>query len=250
MSIPFSAFSNNAATRNNAAQTIANGLNVAAWPAAGGGGGGKAPTAVINRGGINVPATVVPAGIANQLALIAARWRSTSEAERRVMIDAYLIEVATAAGLPANPRIWLERSMGAGGAGAAPGGALFPANAQIGHGPLDYIWSRPGVGGPRWTRSTIVEAKRGLGGNGQRGQWQVAAQMATGRQVQGSNARRLRGILTDGRYWRFYQLDCRRGRLHRTVAYDANVGGQQTTIVRLTQKFLRYYGRRADIWPL
>lgn len=248
MSIAFSLFSNNAATRNNAADTIAQGLNVPAWPAAMG--GGKQTTNVVTRGGILVPAFAIPAAIGNQLADIAARWANLNEAERRVRIDAYLTNIAADAAMVAPPRMWLERNIGAAGIGGAPGGAAYPAGAQIGNGPLDYLWSNPNLlGNPTIVRNTTIEAKRDLGINGDRGQWQLAAQMATGRQVGHMNPRRLRGILTDGLQWRFYQLDCNTGTLDRTPALNAGIALQFNIIVRLTYKFLHRVNWGVDIWP-
>jgi hypothetical protein len=241
MSIPFSNFASNTTTRNNAALTIAIGLNYVLWPnnvMA----GTKQATQVQAVVAWVVPAVAVPAGIVNQITnMLNPRWLAVREAERRVYVNAVLENVAVMAGLPANGRIMQEPSAASDGLISGTGGAGFTAGAQIGNGRPDYIFADPINNGPLWGNSFVIEVKDNLGPNSDNGQWQLAAEMATTNQLTAVPRRYRTGILTDGRMWRFYQLDTQLGQLQRTAALNLGIVGHRTAIVRTIYKFFNTY---------
>jgi hypothetical protein len=125
--------------------------------------------------------------------------------------------------------------------------------AQVGHGPLDYLVARRAGATLVLRPSVIIEAKAALGVNNDYGQWQLAAQMATARQIAGGNRRLTRGVLTDGRTWRFYELDTGTGlaapELSHSPAFDATtLGGQRPQVISLLWKFFNSINVARSIW--
>ncbi|KJV09193.1 hypothetical protein VZ95_13055 [Elstera litoralis] len=82
---------------------------------------------------------------------------------------------------------------------------------------------------PIWEQSLIIEAKRDLITQLPTAQWQICAILATQSQLLPLPAppfpRYLRGILTDGRYWAFYQLSTALPTFQSTVLIDATAPG-------------------------
>jgi hypothetical protein len=248
MSIAFSNFAAGT-TRDRAADTIARGLNVPAWPTDALG-VGKQATQLNDQNNVVIAPVAITNEITAQLQNINARWQNSNEAEARVIIDAYFENIAVEASIPASPRMSLELTISAGGVGGGTGGDTYPLGAQIGNGFVDYVWNDLFLGYlPVWQGTLVVEAKEDLDG-GDVGQWQLAATMATTRQLSYTQSRYLRGILTDSIQWRFYQLDCNSGILSRTPVLNANVPLQQTYIAALIRKFFKNYLAQGDIWTM
>lgn len=240
MSQAFSDFNNNIA---NPDRVIAEGLG---WPL-------LTTVQVLATGGPVIPQTAVPPNLAIQLAYVAARWGDASEAERRIQIDGFV------------QAIMEPMAQGAvGGMIIAPGainGLLrvvaeqhVAANVnRVGHGHLDYLIATQLAGADNVLRpSVIIEAKANIDNlTRDFGQWQLCAELATARQIALGNRRRTRGVLSDGRYWRFYELDTGalllRPTLTRTNAYDATNGGDQISIIRLLQQFIANYNTAAAL---
>jgi hypothetical protein len=129
------------------------------------------------------------------------------------------------------------------------GGAGFGLGDQIGHGNVDYTYCDQLGGGLWWRHCVTVEAKAFLGAGGDVGQWQLAATMATTNQIGLAGLTRYRrGILTDGAYWRFYQLDCHLGQLQRSPMLNVGIPMNQPVVVSMIHKFFRYYDIQTNIW--
>lgn len=195
-----------------------------------------------------VPAWPVPAALAARLGDIANRWRlGLTEANQRVLIDEFIYEVlfGPAGFTPAMPpalHVTAERNVAVGGvAGAvAPGG-------QIGHGRFDYLVSGNAFA-VNFIPSVVIEAKLNLGAGMDFGQEQLMAQMATTRQIGFVVRNYLRGILSNGRFWRFYEFDVPGNIIRRTnPVLDATVAGQQTHIAQLIRDFFCSYNAAFQI---
>lgn len=242
MSIAFNAYN----ARPNPAQDIATGLLGM------GGAGWLAGTPVNVVASVAAPLPAVAGGaailpLANQLAYIAANWNNRLETERRVQIDAFIQAVMEPmapiiAGIKPT-RINAEQTVAAVGVvgGVAAGG-------QVGHGRVDY-WianpTAPGLPTNRFRPSIIVEAKADLGVGHDFGQWQLCAELATMRQL-AWNRRHTRGVLTDGVFWRFYELESGPGMvggpiLTHTNAYDVGVALDQVQIIARLRQFVTQY---------
>lgn len=215
--------------------------------------------------GIVIPYAGMGAGnLAVDLPAIQGRWNcDRSEENRRVYIDAFIRYILeNFAGIPGTLIVTCEENIpAAGGAGVAFGG-------QIGHGKPDYLFSQllipagPPGGNPtpRWNPSIVLEAKLDINSNGNHdyGENQLIAQMATARQMSIAQViapnQYQRGILTDGRYWRFYEFDFNGRSFVRTNAYDtlgAPIGGvaQNLLVLRLLRKFIANYNHiGGSIW--
>lgn len=242
MSIGFSHF-NYAFIVANPANTIANDLGY----------GGGANVNVVTNAAPVIPNTTVPPALVNQLAYVTARWGNTLESERRILIDAFVQAILEPMAppvvipggevvpgvIPGVLRVTAEQNVAAGG-------------GHTGHGRYDYLIARPILnfaGNPTaenfFRPGLIIEAKANLGVGGDFGQWQLCAELATAYQLAGWLRRRTRGVLSDGRFWRFYELDCGFALpapvLTRTNAYDANILADRATIVRLMQSLIVNY---------
>lgn len=208
---------------------------------------------VVTNAAPAIPNTAVPPALANQLAYVAARWGRALESERRILIDAFvqaILEPMAAPGIvpggpvapgviPAVLRVTAEQNVAAG-------------LGHTGHGRYDYLIASPIfniAGNPTANNEMrpglIIEAKANLGGGGAFGQWQLCAELATAYQLAAGLRRRTRGVLSDGRFWRFYELDCLGALpvpvLTRTNAYDTAILADRDDIVRLLQRFIVNY---------
>lgn len=159
-------------------------------------------------------------------------WLNRREAARRTVIDAILRFARNQSLWFSTDEIWAEWEIAAAG---GAGQIAAPIPTQVGHGPLDYILGTPALPGvsvtatalganpartslriatraaqtvPVYGRSLIIEAKSSIRGNSSDiKQWQLIAQLLTAALLANPRPRYHRGVLTDGRYWRFYQLD-------------------------------------------
>ncbi len=212
---------------------------------------------------ITIPRTILAfQTLAVNLGELVSRWWFNYEAGRRSIVDVFL-------------RLVLQRQDHA-TLGIYPEYRITPNmfNNQIGHGPLDYLISTqgmaplvrfynllnqnvlnqppfPAVTNPDLLQSFVVEAKRDLQTQAQEGELQLAAQLATLWQQMNRNAGNqavyFKGILTDGRFWTFYQFNANLRSLQKTQRFDAATLRQppqppqqmpQTqTIMRLIHRF-------------
>ncbi len=177
------------------------------------------------------PANTAP--LQAELTEIAAYWwLNRREAARRTVIDAILRFARNQSLWFSTDEIYAEWNVGAAG---AAGQIAAPTPTQVGHGPIDYVLGSPALPGvsvtanalganpartslriatraaqtvPIYGRSLVIEAKSSIRGNGSdTKQWQLIAQLLTTAFLANPRPRYHRGVLTDGRYWRFYQLD-------------------------------------------
>lgn len=151
-----------------------------------------------------------------------------SEAARRTYIDAFVYEamakskspslIVTAEEYVANNAAWL------------------------GYGYFDYLLSAidRDSGRPIYTPSIVIEAKAYIPGNPLYGQNQLLAEMVTLWQIKGTDI--TRGVLTDGRFWKFYELNMTTGFLPASIFYDTETGEEHlTAVVGLLNKFFNMY---------
>jgi hypothetical protein len=133
--------------------------------------------------------------------------------------------------------------------------AAIGGGGQMGHGYLDYLMSALFFGGivPRWNPSVIIEAKLNLAQGGAAndfGQEQLIAEMVTARQLAitaatGAVTNYQRGVLTDGRIWRFYELYGPTATIRRSRAYNITVAADSARLLRLVRKFLKRWDDNA-----
>lgn len=227
-----------------------NGLGQAATLAAAGpalGLGGAAPPVLTTAypGPVWPGAWAGPAGLIANLAWIAGRWNlDRSEDGRRVYIDAVIHAILGGGGMPAGLIVTCQEHV------AAAAGA-----GQLGHGYPDYLISNLFAGGnaPQWNPSIIIEAKVNLAAGGAAnsyGECQLMAMLVTANQLAavaalGGMINYQRGILTDGRFWRFYELFVPLAQFRRTPAYDLTVVADQLRILRRVRRFLLNYNNNA-----
>jgi hypothetical protein len=220
------------------------GPNHAALGAALGVGG---PTAIVTGAVGNIGGVAVPAMLNNIVPTITGRWNiDRSEANRRVYVDAFLNAVVHTwnAAIPVPLMITCEETIGASG-------------ARYGHGRLDYLLSALMAMAviPLWSPSFIIEAKLDLNQGGAAadyGEPQLLAEIVTVRQLgvaagQGLGNNFLRGALTDGRFWRFYEIDEILGTIRRSPALDTADGGM-ITVVRILRKFMINWNAAGSLW--
>jgi hypothetical protein len=173
------------------------------------------------------------------LTYVVNRWNcDRSEDNRRVYVDAVLHAVLSGGGMPAALVVTCQESV-----------APIPGGGQMGHGYLDYLLSALFIGGivPRWNPSVIIEAKLNLAQGGAAndyGQEQLISEMVTARQLAiaaaaGAVSNYQRGVLTDGRNWRFYELDAPNATIRRSRPYDITVAADYPRLLRLFRKFLK-----------
>lgn len=185
-----------------------------------------------------------PAGLAANLAWIRGRWNTDrSEDNRRVYIDAVFHQIIGGGGIPPALIVTCQENI------AAIGGA-----GQLGHGYPDYLISALFGGGiiPQWNPSLIVEAKLNMNAAGtfDSGQNQLIAQLTTAAQIAagaglGGLVNYQRGMLTDGRYWRFYELFIPANIFRRSRHYDILIAADQLRIFRLVRRFMLHYNNNA-----
>ena len=221
------------------------GLNHVALGAALGLGGAtnRATGAVGNIGGVAVPAMLT-----NIIPTITGRWNiDRSEANRRVYVDSFLNAVVHTwnGAIPVPLMITCEETI-------AANVALY------GHGRLDYLLSALmfGVVIPLWSPSIVIEAKLNLnhlGAGTDYGEHQLIGEIVTVRQLglaagQGLGNNFLRGVLTDGQFWRFYEINEVNGTIQRSPALDTTVDGNSTTVVRILRKFMLNWNAAGSLW--
>ncbi len=208
-----------------------------------------APTALVADSHVgNVGLVAVPAMLTNILPTITGRWNiDRSEANRRVYVDAFVNAVADtwAAALPFALMITCEENVAASG-------------ARYGHGRLDYLFSALMFGTtiPLWSPALVIEAKLDLNHGGAAanyGEPQLLGEIVTVRQLgvaagQGGGLNFLRGVLTDGRFWRFYEIDETNGNIQRSHAVDTTADGGMTRVVRTLRKFMINYSAGGSQW--
>ena len=187
-----------------------------------------------------------PPGIGGHLAFIQGRWNcDRSEDNRRVYIDAILHAILQGVGIPPPLIVTCQENIAA----VAGGG-------QLGHGYPDYVISALFGGGliPQWNPSVIVEAKLDLTNGGAAahnfGENQLIAQLTTAAQLAagaglGGLINYQRGILTDGQFWRFYELFIPTNQFRRSRHYDITVGADTPRIFRLVRRFILNYANNA-----
>jgi hypothetical protein len=226
-----------------------NGLGQAATLAAAGpalGLAGAAPAVLTTANpGPAFGAWAGPAGLIANLAWIAGRWNlDRSEDGRRVYIDAVIHAILAGVGMPAGLIVTCQEHV------AAVAGA-----GQLGHGYPDYLISVLFAAGvvPQWNPSIIIEAKVNLAAGGalnDYGECQLMAMLVTASQLAaglalGGLINFQRGILTDGQFWRFYELFVPLAQFRRTPAYDLTVAADQPRILRRVRRFLLNYNNNA-----
>lgn len=209
---------------------------------------GGGPTAMVPDAAIaNVGAAAVPAHLVAALPTVLNRWNiDRSEANRRVYVDAYLNAVLRQwnANIPFALMVTCEENIGM-------------SAARYGHGRLDYLLSAlMGVVIPLWSPALIIEAKLNLNHGGAAtnyGEHQLIGEIVTVRQLgvaagQAPGQVFLRGILTDGRFWRFYEINAVTGQIQRSHALDTTNAGQRITVVRNLRKFVIGYSAAVSLW--
>jgi hypothetical protein len=164
-----------------------------------------------------IPSSLPPTAVRQLLANVQDLWNlDRSEAARRVYIDAWLTSAMVAA-RNGTSVITPEENIAINN----------PINA--GHGRIDYLICEmvPGLGPaapgnvvPEYAPSVIVESKRDLSVAQFDGIGQLVAEIDTLRRLKVYN-NPLRGIVTDGRHWRFIEMLDANNNINMTPPYDS-----------------------------
>jgi hypothetical protein len=194
----------------------------------------------------NIGGVAVPAWLTNILPTVTGRWNiDRSEANRRVYVDAFLNAVFGTWAMPGPLMVTCEENIAA-------------SALRYGHGRLDYLLSAlmaPAVI-PLWSPALVIEAKLDLNSGGagtDYGQQQLIGEIVTVRQLgvaagQGMGLNFLRGVLTDGRFWRFYEIDEVNGNILRSPPHDTTAPAGITSVVRILRKFMLNWNAGGSQW--
>lgn len=128
------------------------------------------------------------------------------------------------------------------------------SNNTIGHGYLDYILSLIDAQTkmPIYTPSIVIETKKSITlktDQSYDGENQLLAEMITLHQIKKSNTDLMRGILTDGRQWIFYEMNMTGKTVYRTTLYDIgddliNNDEPLRKVIGILNKFISEYNSR------
>jgi hypothetical protein len=168
--------------------------------------------------------------IVNRLKNIQNWWNlDRSEAARRAYIDAFVYEAMVKSKAP-SLIVTAEEF-------------ISPDRTRAGHGYLDYLVSPidADTGRPFYTPSVIIEAKAFIPGNLVNGQNQLLAEMLTVWQIKQTSQGFTHGVLTDGRFWKFYEMHMISSYLFASPFYDAAEIAQLTNVVGMIAKFFAMY---------
>ncbi|HEX8175065.1 MAG TPA: hypothetical protein VF543_08100 [Pyrinomonadaceae bacterium] len=123
-----------------------------------------------------------------------------------------------------------------------PEESIAPNMARIGSGRIDYLLSaiNENTAVPIYNPSVIIEAKAFLG-DAPVGENQLLAEMMTLWQITASQQGLAHGILTDGRYWKFYEIAMASGYIFASRIYDSRNDQGLITIMSVLTKFFRLY---------
>jgi hypothetical protein len=183
-----------------------------------------------NSGPNNVNPVQLPTDFTTRLAKIKEWWNlDRSEAARRSYIDPFVYE-AMKASKSGSLIVTPEEGI--------------PANlTQFGHGYLDYLVSAidAETATPINSPSIIIEAKRSIAGIPPDGQNQLLAEMVTLWQIKQTKQGYTRGVLTDGRSWKFYEMYMSTGLILMSPVYDSEDLPQAVTVASFLAKFFAMY---------
>jgi hypothetical protein len=115
---------------------------------------------------------------------------------------------------------------------------------QFGHGYLDYLVSAidAHTTTPIYNPSIIIEAKLSIAGDPPNGQNQLLAEMVTLWQIKQTQQGYTRGVLTNGRFWKFYEMHMSAGLILMSPVYDSLGDISQTRgVVSFLAKFFAMY---------
>lgn len=153
-----------------------------------------------------------------------------SEAARRSYIDPFVYE---AMGQSKSPSLIVTAEE-----------YIASNSTQLGHGYLDYLVSaiNKDTTTPIYSPSIIIEAKVSIVGDPPNGQNQLLAEMVTLWQMKQTQQGYTHGVLTDGRFWKFYEMHMSAGLILMSPVYDSEGDISQTiVVVSFLQKFFAMY---------
>lgn len=178
-----------------------------------------------------VNAVQLPPDFTTRLNNILKWWNlDRSEAARRTFIDAFVYEAMDKSKSP-SLIVTAEE-------------AIAPNLTRLGHGYLDYLLSAidRSTTTPIYSPSIIIEAKASFAGEPPNGQNQLLAEMVTLWQIKQAQQGYTRGVLTDGRFWKFYEMHMSAGFILMSPSYDAQADISQTIgVVSFLAKFFAMY---------
>jgi hypothetical protein len=117
-------------------------------------------------------------------------------------------------------------------------------STQVGNGYLDYLVSAidEHTTIPIYNPSIIIEAKVSIAGDPPNGQNQLLAEMVTLWQIKETQQGYTRGVLTDGRFWKFYEMHMSPGLILMSPVYDSEGDISQIIgVVSFLAKFFAMY---------
>ena len=176
----------------------------------------------MNNSTDGIPRANMPDAMVQMLTSVQDLWNlDRSEAARRVYINAWITQ-SMAAARNGTCVITPEETIAAtlGGPGALPG-----------HGRIDYLICEmvagPMLGAvvPEYAPSVIIEAKLDLSIAAFSGVGQLVAELETLRVKANYGTDPLRGVITDGRHWRFVELLPLHHDVSLTPLYDTGIPG-------------------------
>jgi hypothetical protein len=119
---------------------------------------------------------------------------------------------------------------------------IAPNTARLGSGRIDYLLSaiNAQTAVPIYNPSVVIEAKAFLGGAAL-GENQLLAELMTLWQITPSQQGFTHGVLTDGRFWKFYEWNMASGDIFGSVIYDSQDEQGLIATMSILTKFFRNY---------
>lgn len=177
-----------------------------------------------------LPGVRVPDDFLQRLQNIRNWWNlDRSEAARRTYIDAFIylaMDYAQSTSLIVTPEEYIA-----------------PNLLRLGAGYLDYLLAAINrqTTAPIYNPSVIIEAKASLAGATPDGQNQLLVEMVTLWQIEQTQQGLTHGVLTDGRFWKYYEMHMSAGTILATPLYDSNDLQQMPAVLGLLAKFFKLY---------
>lgn len=190
-----------------------------------------------NATGFKTPAIKLPPDFDARLKNIKNWWNlDRSEAARRSYIDAFVYEAMNAS--KARRLIVTAEE------------TVPENNTRLGHGSIDYLVADidRDTSAPIHNPSVIIEAKKAttfLPNSPPNGENQLLAEMATLWQIKQTQQGFIHGVLSDGRFWKFYEINASSGLFLLTNVYDTEA--DVTAPIALLSKFFELYDANTSL---